>query len=360
MELPLTNVPKCSVRSVIQFLVAENVSVPEIHRRLVNVYGEGVISDGQVRKWKREFTKGRTNVHDEERSGRPSTSRVDDSISAVRDLLESDARLTLSDIVLKVHPKHELTRSSVYRIITEDLNCSKVCARWVPRLLSDQHKQDRTEAAHRFLEMLEDEGESLYDRIVTGDETWIHHYTPESKKQSMVWKTVDQSAPKKAKVENSAGKVMATVFWDNQGILLIDNLERGTTINADRYCEVLEKLRAAIKRKRPGKLSKKVLFFHDNARPHSANVTKELLRKFDWDIFPHPPYSPDLAPSDFFLFPSLKSHLGGRRFVNNEELDQAVITYFSQMGTQWYADGLGKLEYRYRKCIEKNGDYVEK
>ena len=73
---------------------------------------------------------------------------------------------------------------------------------------------------------------------------------------------------------------MATVFWDREDVLLEDFLERGSTINSERYCETLKKLRRAIQNKRRGKLSSKVLFFHDNARPHTANRTPELLDHF--------------------------------------------------------------------------------
>ncbi|GFU97887.1 mariner Mos1 transposase [Trichonephila clavipes] len=104
---------------------------------------------------------------------------------------------------------------------------------------------------------------------------------------------------------------MCTVFWDSKGILLIDFLLRGQTINAAVYCETLRKLRRAIQNKRRGFLSKSVVFLHDNARPHTANVTKNLLRGFGWDVLDHPPYSPDLAPSDFHLFLHLKSFLAG-------------------------------------------------
>jgi len=71
-------------------------------------------------------------------------------------------------------------------------------------------------------------------------------------------------------------KMMCTVFWDWKGILLIDFLPRGQTIKADVYCETLRKLRRAIQNKRRGLLSKGVVFLHDNARPHTANVTKNL------------------------------------------------------------------------------------
>ena len=117
MEASLQNPSNCEVRSVIKFLVAENVSVPEIHQRLCKVYGEGVMSIEHVRKWKKRFLVGRKDFHDEGgRSGRTSVSPGGDAVSAVRDLLESDARLTLSVIVKKLHPRYELTR---YQIISE-------------------------------------------------------------------------------------------------------------------------------------------------------------------------------------------------------------------------------------------------
>ncbi|UYV67193.1 hypothetical protein LAZ67_4004296 [Cordylochernes scorpioides] len=109
--------------------------------------------------------------------------------------------------------------------------------RWVPRLLSENHRQQRMEAARAFLEMHRRDGDQLFSRIVTGDEIWVQHSTPETKRQSMVWKKPEESAPKKAKVTISAGKVMAIVFWDCKGVLLVDYLPPNTTVNAARYCE---------------------------------------------------------------------------------------------------------------------------
>jgi transposase len=102
----------------------------------------------------------------------------------------------------------------------------------------------------------------------------------------------------------SPGKVVATVFWDVQGILLFDFTPPGSTVNAAAYQETLQRLKEAIRRKKPGLLTKGlgVLLLHDNARPHSAAATVNLLNSWGWEILPHPSYSPDLAPSDIHLF----------------------------------------------------------
>jgi histone-lysine N-methyltransferase SETMAR len=92
------------------------------------------------------------------------------------------------------------------------------------------------------------------------DETWIHHHTPESKRQSKQWTEVGCSVPKKTRSVPSAGKVMTSVFWDAEGILFIDYLEKGKTITGKYYSNVLTRLDEKIHEKRPGLQKKKIVF----------------------------------------------------------------------------------------------------
>ncbi|UYV79402.1 hypothetical protein LAZ67_17002480 [Cordylochernes scorpioides] len=341
MELPLVNVSTCEFRSVIRFFTAKNETAINIHRNLVSVYGEGCMSIQM-------------------RSGRSVTATDNAAVAAVRNVVEADRRVTIDEIMIRLPPGIEIGRSSIGTIMSVVLNFRKVCARWVPRLLSENHKQQRMEAARAFLEMLRRDGDQLFSHIVTGDESWVHHSTPETKRQSMVWKKPEESAPKKAMVTISAGKVMTIVFLVRKGVLLVDYLPPNTTVNAARYCEVLTKLRAAIKRKRPGLLSRKVLLVHDNARPHADRTTQTLLENFKWKIFTHLPYSPDLAPSDFHLFPALKLHLGGMFFANDDEVQAEANHWLRRQDTAWYNSGIKKLLQLYQKCLDRNGDYIEK
>ena len=97
---------------------------------------------------------------------------------------------------------------------------------------------------------------------------------------------------------------------------------------------------------------------HDNARPHTA-ATQNLITIFGWEQFDHPPYSPDLAPSDFHLFLHLKSFLAGRRFHDNE-VKEAVTMCFALQAASFYDEGIQKLVQRYDKCLNHGGNYVEK
>lgn len=186
MELPITHVADCELRSVIRFLTAKNEEVSNIHTELESVYGHGCMSLAMVRRWHTAFINGRENVHDENRSGRPASVRGDDTtIVAVREIVDSNRRVTLDEILEQLPPVFEISRTSVQRILTENLGYSKVCSRWVPRLLTDAHKQNRIDAAQCFLELFKSEGDAIFSRIVTGDETWVHYSNPE--KKNRVW-----------------------------------------------------------------------------------------------------------------------------------------------------------------------------
>jgi histone-lysine N-methyltransferase SETMAR len=113
-----------------------------------------------------------------------------------------------------------------------------------------------------------------------------------------------------------------------------------------------EKLKPAVRSKWRGLPSKTVLLHHDNARPHAAAATIETIQKLNFELLPHPPYSPDLAPSDYHLFGSLKKSLRGRQFGSDEEVKQAVHI--------WLYDGIKKLVECCKKCVDKQGDYIEK
>lgn len=356
MPPPIENPADCEIRGVIRFLSAKGVKAAEIHRQISEVYGENIMSDGMVRKWVRAFKDGRQNVHDEERHGRPSVI-TEDLVQKVDEKVRENRRFTISSLSEEFP---QVSISVVYEIVTERLNYRKLCSRWVPKMLTEVHKTKRLGSALTFLERYDVKGDEILSQIVTGDETWVAYVTPESKQQSMEWR--HSTSPKKVKFKQtiSARKIMCTVFWDRKGVLLVEFLPRGDTINSTRYCETLKKLRRAIQNKRRGMLSKGILLLHDNARPHAANRTQELIASFGWEQLDHPPYSPDLAPSDYHMFLHLKKHLGGQRHDDDDGLKATVLQWLLSQAADFYDDGVQKLVARYDKCLNIGGNYVEK
>lgn len=347
---------KIEYRAVIRFLYLKSKTNDEIKTELDSVYGNDAPSIATVKRWTAEFRRGRTSIFDEERPGRPNEVTTEEMINKIHDIVLADRRVKLREIVDIVN----ISKERVENILHKHLHMRKLSARWVPRLLTIDQKRNRVTTSVECLEMLRRNPDDFLRRYITVDETWIHHYTPESKIQSRQWVEAGSSAPTKAKVVASAGKVMATVFWDAHGIIFIDYLQKGKTITGLYYSALLDRLDNEIKEKRPHLKKKKVLFHQDNAPAHKSLVVMAKLHELRYELLPHAPYSPDLAPCDFYLFPNLKKWLGGKRFGSNEEVMAETNAYFEEFDKSYYLDGIKKLEYRWTKCIELKGDYVEK
>ncbi|XP_018316263.1 histone-lysine N-methyltransferase SETMAR-like [Mycetomoellerius zeteki] len=149
---------------------------------------------------------------------------------------------------------------------------------------------------------------------------------------------------------------MVTVFWDARGIIHIDYLPSKQT-NGDYYVALLNRFNNILKKKRPHLAKKNVLFHQDNARVRTCSAPIAKFNEFRYELLPHPVYSPDLAPCDYFLFPNLKKWFGGKRFITREQFIAETEAYFEGLNKSYYLDGLKKLENRW---IELKGDYVEK
>jgi len=113
---------------------------------------------------------------------------------------------------------------------------------------------------------------------------------------------------------------MGIVFWDAEGLILAEFLERRQTITAARYVQTLHKLRRALRDKRPGR---NTITLHDNAR-----LTSEEIAKMGWEVLPHTSYSPDLAPSDYQLFGFVKDQLRGQRYETTEAIQKQCVSVF--------------------------------
>ena len=110
---------------------------------------------------------------------------------------------------------------------------------------------------------------------------------------------------------------MASVFWDARGIIFIDYLQKEKTMNGEYYANLLQCSSDEIKKKQPHLVRKNVLFHEDNVPVHISVITMAKINEWKFKLLPHAPYSSDLVPSDYFLFPNLKKWLGGKKFANS-------------------------------------------
>ncbi|KAI6646873.1 hypothetical protein LOD99_9142 [Oopsacas minuta] len=162
--------------------------------------------------------------------------------------------------------------------------------------------------------------------ILTGNETWIYHYDPETKRMSKEWIEKDAPPPTNVRRARSVGEQMWAIFFRSSGFVEAVALEDRKTVTADWSTTMcLPKVITAIESQREKTGIRGILLHHDNASSHLAIRTREFLESSGLKALPYPPYSPDLAPCDFWLFPRLKDQLRGRRFSTTEELRGALF-----------------------------------
>ena len=197
-------------------------------------------------------------------------------------------------------------------------------------------------------------------RVIRGDESWVHGYDVETKAQSSQWKTPEEPTPKKARQVRSAVKVLLTVFFDYRSVVHQEFLPQGRTVNKEYYLEVMRRLREAIREKRPELWKNNSwILHHDNAPANSSLLVRDFLAKTNTTVMHQRPYSPDLGPSDFFLFPKLKKPMKGHRFSTIEEIKTASPKELKAIPQNDYQKCFDDWKKRWHKCIISNGDYFE-
>ncbi len=150
------------------------------------------------------------------------------------------------------------------------------------------------------------------------DETMVSFSTPESKNKSKQWVPKGSPAPTKAKTVASRKKQMVLSFFDMEGLVYQHYAPLGTSINADYFIKVLQAFLKVFRRKRAEMAENGWILHFDNAPSHTANLTKTFMARKGIRTIRHPPYSPDLAPADFFFFPKAKEALSGTNITGNK------------------------------------------
>jgi len=176
------------------------------------------------------FKRGRTSLEDDERSGQPSTRSTPKNVETIRRLVHEDLRRTIKGIAAIVNVSY----GTVQTILTCDLNMDRVAAKFVPRLLTPEQKERRVAVCQELRQRALDDP-SFMSRVITGNESWVYGYDPETKQQFSQWKSPGSPRPKKARQIRSMTKSMLIVFFDIRGIVHHEFAPQGQTVNAGFY-----------------------------------------------------------------------------------------------------------------------------
>ncbi|XP_018349831.1 PREDICTED: histone-lysine N-methyltransferase SETMAR-like [Trachymyrmex septentrionalis] len=233
------------------------------------------------------------NIEDAPRSGRPVTTDVD-QITA---LIGSDRQITVREIAAKLN----IGKSVVSKHLNK-LQIIKKLDVWVPHDLTEKNRINRISISDLLYKR--NEYDPFLKRIITGDEKWIIYNNVERKRS---WSKRGEPPSTTPKAGLHPKKVMLCIWWNWKGIVYYELLPNNETIDSDKYCSQLDKLK-----------------------------TRQKLLALGWDVLPHPPYSPDIAPSDYHLFRSLQNSINGLNFASLELLKNYLDSFFAEKSQDFY------------------------
>ena len=180
----------------------------EIHADLQKVHGNGALKYATVCKWLHRFNDGWESIENDPQVGRPVSVLMEKNVATVKTLIEEDARYTVQEI----EELSGIHMSSVLKILRERLGLRKICACWVPHLLTDEQKQSRVRLASQVIEKYDKCDPRRLEEIVTGDKTWIYHFQPDSKAKNKVWDSSEGKGCHCAPFQNIKSHVVCDIL----------------------------------------------------------------------------------------------------------------------------------------------------
>ena len=325
--------------------------------RLRAAFGDDSPSRTTVFEWFAEFRRGRRSLDDEARPGRPVEATTEQNIAAVRAMVNDDARLTVAQLEVAIG----ISSGSIRTILHEKLGLHKICARWVPHRLTEDQKAARVTWCRTMLKRFDGGRSRGAWEILSGDESWIYSYDPETKQQSAQWTPVGGAPPHKLKRERSVAKQMVATFVARVGHVATIPLVQQRTVTGEWYAtHCLPQALEAVARRRPRTGTRGTLLHHDNAPAHRSRIVMQFLAREHIQEVGHPPYSPDLAPCHFFVFPNVKRLMRGIRYESPEAAVEAFKELVEGLPSSAWASCWTKWFERMQRCIDSHGEYFEK
>ncbi|UYV83156.1 hypothetical protein LAZ67_23000018 [Cordylochernes scorpioides] len=263
----------------------------ETYELIKEAFGDAALSRSRTFEWFSGLLKGRKNVNDDQHTGRPRSIHCEENKLKIKELIKSNRRISIKDLSSETG----LSVRLCYQIVTKDLDMIRTSSKFVPRILTEEQKKVRMDVCKNMVEMTRPIQNGCKKSLPGMRHGCITRFT-------------------KSKV-----KTLLVTFLNINGLVHHEFIPFGRKINQEVYLGIMRRLREAVRLKRSERWQNNDWILHvDNARPHTAHVVLQFLVKHSTIQIPlsHPPYSPDLAPNDFFLYPKLKMKLKVRKFDN--------------------------------------------
>ncbi|CAH1997966.1 unnamed protein product [Acanthoscelides obtectus] len=330
-------------RAIIYYNFQTQLSQQECLAELLSVFGNEAPHQSTISRWYGEFKRGRVTLSDDPRMGAPKTAVTQENVDAMRKLIIEDRHVTYREIEASL----KISKTSVQKILHEELGLRKLVSRWIPHLLTEEQKAARVYWCQKTLDRFNSGNSRNVYSIVSGNELWIYCYEPDNKRQS---------APTKVIRSRSVSKKMVATFVSKAGHIATIPLNEQRIVTADWYTTIcLPKVITELRKINP----KRRIILHQDKLAHSPK-TRQYLTEENVELLDHPPYSPDVSPNDIFTFTKIKNRLRGQRFQSPEKAVDAFKNAVLDLPANEWNECFENWFEHVQMCINLRGEYFEK
>ena len=346
MEFPF-DIPKEHIRSFIMICSYLGEPVSLIEEKLNILFPVNPPKKTSIYKWANAVNNGRISFEDAPRAGRPVEHT--DLCKIVQEIIEAEPFQSVRSISSQLG----VNRETVRLILTNELHLHKFKCKWIPYTLTPQRMRDRVLCATDMVRKLKNW--SVLENTVTGDEAWFFFDNPAdgqwAKSADEVQRNVNRTIQSK--------KVMLTILWGLNDFYVVEALPGSQKFDSEYFSSLLEMLKKKYYSSKKKKKIDEVYLHLDNAKVHTSMTTVAKAKELGFKILKHPSYSPDIAPSDFFLFGYIKDQLKNTKFETVDELIEEIHKILSQITYEMRKSVFEHWVERLEEVITKEGGYIE-
>lgn len=334
-------------RYAIAFCHRRKMKAEEILEIFTETYKDEAYGIDAIRYWLRQIKLGRTDLFNQPNREKPKDEEITLSIKYQ---IENNPFLSARQIAktLGISPKTVIDR------LTNDLHYKNYQTKWVPHELNSFQKNERVRISKEMLQILQKEQRAHFMNILTGDESWfLYEYT-----QSSQWVLSKDDLLNKVVKTNMQKKMFVTIFFNGNGLVLVDFLPKGRKFNSDYFINIINNIDEEIYPQGREKHAVKKLLHYDNAPIHKSVKVQNHLAKSNFRPMKHPAYSPDISPTDFGLFGTVKEKLIGWKHSAEKDLQDHIVEILGSFPHEFWQSLFTEWIERLKQVIANNGSYI--
>ena len=334
---------------VIKFLFLSGKGYKAIYTELKNTLQENIVSLSTVKRLCQKFKTGDLTCLSEDIPGRPKS----DLVGPITKILEKYPFSSAKSISRKLN----VTRQTISRVLKDDMGLRKYVRKWVPHELTVEQKEERVQRSIEILEILKKAAKKNFINIMTGDESWFYL----KYESSFMYSSSPEKVPHRTSMTISSEKFMVTMFFNGNSLLCCDILPKGHKYNQRYFIDhIIPEIQLNTDEIEDEPDLENMMIHMDNCRVHKGKLVTKKLKDLKVKSVPHPPYSPDISPCDFWLFGRMKQYLADKEIKDEYDLKTCILSCWETVSFDELQNVFVEWIERLNWVIEHSGEYFIK